>query len=86
MFLHLYVILFIRGDGSLYDVTSCLVASGVSVRGGLCPGGLCPRGPTQGVSSLGGLCPGGVSVRKTPHTVRSEQYASNKMFIWRTVI
>ena len=88
MFLHLSVILFIRGS---------------SVRG-LCPGGLCPgvslsRGgglcPGVGVSvqgweslsrgglclggslSSGGLCPGGVSVRETPRrTITCGWYAS----------
>ena len=50
------------------------LCSGGLCQGGLCPGGLCPGGfSVWGVS--GGLCLG-VSIRETPHTVTSGQYAS----------
>ena len=55
MFLHLSVILFMVGEGSL--------CRGVSVQGGLCAGGLCAGGLCPGGSLCRGcLCPG-VSVQ-----------------------
>ena len=50
---------------------------GVCVQEVLCRGGSVSRGSvSSGVCVQGGLCPGGVSVRESPHTVTSGQYAS----------
>ena len=77
MFLHLCVILFTRGGGSVPACTTGHMTRGVFVRGSLCRGGLCPGSFLSGGSSSGGrmvsdqwgvclggsLCPGWVSVQ-----------------------
>ena len=55
LFLHLTVILFIKGEGGLCP--GCLYT------GGICPGGLCLGVSVQGGLYPGGLCPGEVSVQ-----------------------
>ena len=74
-----------RGRGSLYDVTSCLVAwshvpSGVSVSGPMfLPGDLCPEG-TLSEGSVRGLCSGSLvretTQTETPHMGKSGRYTS----------